>query len=158
MDQNKFQEFKALIFKVGNEEYGVHIKQVVSIERMQAITPYPNRPPHVLGVTTVRDVVTPVVDVRTALTGESLKPTDDMRIIIVQVYEKEIGLVVDAATDVLDIAPDTIQYPNLLEVKDVSYLKGISKLDQRLIILLDIEKLLEDTTNLDELKEIKDEF
>ena len=69
---------------------------------------------------------------------------------------KEIGLVVDSATDVIDIARDTIQHPNLLESKIVSYVKGISKIDARLIILLDIELLLENTTNLDELKEIKD--
>jgi purine-binding chemotaxis protein CheW len=154
-DQIKFQDFKALIFKVGQEEYGVNIGQVVSIERMQTITAYPNRPPHVLGVTTLRDVVTPVVDLRAALTGESLQPTDATRIIIVQTYDNAIGLVVDAATEVLDIALDTIQHPNLLEEKDVSYLKGITKLDHRLLILLDIEKLLEDTTNLYELKEIK---
>ncbi|WP_052353712.1 chemotaxis protein CheW [Neobacillus jeddahensis] len=150
------QDNKTLIFKVDNEEYGVHINQVVSIERMQEITPYPNRPAHVLGVTTIRDVVTPIVDLREALTGESVQVADASRMIIVQVYDKEIGLVVDAATDVLNIPEDTIQHPNLLEAKDVSYLKGISKLDERLIILLDIEKLLEDTTNLDELKEIKD--
>jgi purine-binding chemotaxis protein CheW len=155
-EQMKFQDIKTLIFKVGQEEYGVSISQVVSIERMQDITPYPNRPAHVLGVTTIRNVVMPVVDLRAALTGESLKPSDAARIIIVQVYDNEIGLVVDAATDVLDIVPDTIQHPNLLEAKDASYLKGISKLDHRLVILLDIEKLLEDTTNLDELKEIKD--
>ncbi|CRK80934.1 chemotaxis protein CheW [Neobacillus massiliamazoniensis] len=156
MPQLIIEDFKVLIFKVGREEYGVNIDQVVSIERMQDITPYPNRLPHVLGVTSIRNAVTPVVDLRSALTGKSLEPSDSLRIMIVQVYEKEIGLVVDAATDVLDITPDTIQHPKLLEEKDVSYLKGISQLEHRLVILLDIEKLLEDTTNLDELKEIKD--
>lgn len=150
------EELKTLIFKVGNEEYGVHISQVVSIERMQSITPYPNRPPHVLGVTTIRNVVTPVVDLRAALTGVHTTPDDSTRIIIVQARDREIGIVVDAATDVLDIPKDTIQHPNLLETKQASYLKGISKLEERLLILLDIEELLEDTTNLDELKDLKD--
>jgi purine-binding chemotaxis protein CheW len=158
IDKTAIQDFKVLIFKIGQEEYGVHINQVVSIERMQAITPYPNRPPHVLGVTTVREIVTPVVDLRAALTGQSLEASDVTRMIIVQVYDKEIGLVVDAATDVMDITPESIQYPKLFEAKNVSYLKGISKLDNRLIILLDIEKLLEDTTNLDELKDIKNKL
>lgn len=155
-EQSKFQDVKTLIFKVGQEEYGVHISQVVSIERMENITPYPNRPPHVLGVASIRNVVTPVVDLSSALTSGSLLGKDSSRIIIVQVHNQPIGLLVDAATDVLDISPETIQHPNLLEIKDVSYLKGISKLEHRLVILLDIEKLLEDTTNLDELKEIKD--
>jgi purine-binding chemotaxis protein CheW len=149
------QDNKTLIFKVGQEEYGVQISQVVSIERMQEITPYPNRPRHVLGLTSIRDIVTPVVDLRDALKGGGIQETDSARIIIVQVQDKEIGLVVDAATDVLDISLDTIQQPNLLGTKKASYLTGISKLDERLIILLDIEKLLEDTTNIDELNEIK---
>jgi purine-binding chemotaxis protein CheW len=152
-EQIKFQDNKSLIFKVGQEEYGIHISQVISIERMQNISSYSNMPPHVLGVTSIRNVVTPVVNMREALTGESLQPTDAMGIIIVQVAEKVIGLVVDAATDVLDLVPDTIQHPNLLETKVVSYLKGISKLDNRLIFLLDIEKLLEETTNFDKWRE-----
>lgn len=158
MGQMLTQDNKTLIFKVGHEEFGVQINQVVSIERMQEITPYPNRPPHVLGVTSIRNIVTPVVDLREALKGGVIQDTDTARIIIVQVQEKEIGLVVDAATDVLDISPDTIQQPNLLGAKKASYLTGISKLDERLIILLDIEKLLEDTTNIDELSEIKNDL
>ncbi|MED3624022.1 chemotaxis protein CheW [Neobacillus thermocopriae] len=157
-NQNHITDYKAVIFKVGEEEYGVHINQVISIERMQEITPYPNRPAHVLGVTVLREVVTPVIDLRSALRGEALIPSDSSRIILVLVEDKQIGLIVDAATDVLDIMIDTIQHPNLLDSKEISYLKGISKMDDRLIILLDIEKLLEKTTNLDELKEIKETF
>jgi purine-binding chemotaxis protein CheW len=159
-DQIKFQDSKVLIFKLGQIEYGVHISQVVSIERMQSIsiTPYPNRPPYVLGVTSLRSVVTPIVDIRAALTGESLQQTDITRIIIVKVYDKEIGLVVDAATDVMELPPETIDYTNLLESKDASYLLGVSKLENRLVILLDIEKLLDDTTNLDELKRMVESF
>lgn len=152
---NSYQELKTLVFRVGQEHYGIHINQVVSIERMQEITSYPNRPPYVVGVTTVRDEVIPVVDLRAALSGESFQHEDSSRIIIVQVYKNSIGLLVDAATDVLDIAVESIQQPNLLETREVSYLKGIAKLEQRLLILLDIERLLEDTTNLDDLNEIK---
>jgi purine-binding chemotaxis protein CheW len=153
----ELEDSKTLVFRVGQEEYGVHISQVVSIERMQEITTFPNRPPFVLGVTTVRSVVTPVVDMRTALIGEALEVSHTTRIIIVMVNGQEIGLVVDAAVDVIDILPETIQHPNLMmQIKNVSFLKGISKLESRLIILLDIEQLLEDTTNLNELKEIKD--
>lgn len=149
---------KTLVFKVAQEEYGVQINQVVSIERMQEITPYPNRPLHVLGVTTIRNIVTPVVDLRSALTGKAVELTETARMIIVHADGKEIGLVVDAATDVMDIDQDTIQQPRLMETETISYLKGISYHNDRLIILLDIERLLEDMTNLDELKEIKEAF
>ncbi|CEG25890.1 chemotaxis protein CheW [Bacillus sp. B-jedd] len=149
------KDFKALIFRVGREEYGVQIHQVVSIERMEPVTAYPNRPPHVLGIATIRDVVTPIVDLSAALTGKLQEHSDSTRIIIVQAGGKEIGIVVDAATAVQDIPSESIQQPNLMELKHVEYLLGISKLDGRLIILLDIEKLLEDTTRLDELKKLQ---
>jgi purine-binding chemotaxis protein CheW len=158
VDQNKY--FKVLVFKVCQEEYGIHINQIVSIERMQGIniTSYPNRQPHVLGFSSIRNVVVPVVDFRTALNGDSSNQLDGTRLIIVRVFDKEIGLVVDSATDVLDISLDTIQYPNLLETKETSYFKGVSKIENRFVILLDIEKLLEDTTNLDELKSLIDSY
>jgi purine-binding chemotaxis protein CheW len=153
----KVEDSKSLVFRVGSEEYGVHITQVVSIERMQEITSFPNRPPHVVGFTTVRNIVIPVIDMRTALIGYTIGANETSRIIIVMVKEQEIGLIVDAATDVIDILPESIQHPDLMmQTKEISYLKGVSKLESRLIILLDIEKLLEDTTNLDELKNIKD--
>ena len=62
MSQTTIEDFKALIFKIGQEEYGVNISQVVSIERIAPITTFPNRPRHVLGVITIRNVVMPVVD------------------------------------------------------------------------------------------------
>ncbi|MGJ7909831.1 chemotaxis protein CheW [Neobacillus sp. LXY-1] len=149
------KDFKALVFKIGQEEYAVHINQVISIERMQEMTPYPNRLPHVVGVATIREVVTPIVDLRAALTGIKTDLLDEARIIVVQVEGNEVGLIVDAATDVLDIPSETVQHPNLLETRDVSYLIGISKLADRLLILLDINKLLNETTNLEELNQIK---
>ncbi|MEH7300166.1 chemotaxis protein CheW [Neobacillus drentensis] len=159
-DQVKFQDAKVLIFKLGQEEYGVHINQVVSIERMQtlSITPYPNRASHVLGVASIRDVVIPIVDMRAALTGEALKQTDVTRIIIVRVYDKEIGIIVDAATDVLDLPAESVEQTNILETNNVSYLLGISRFDNRIVILLDIEKLLENTTNLDDLRDMIQSF
>lgn len=158
MDQKIMQDLKVLIFKIVQEEYGIDINQVVSIERMQEIIPYPNRPAYVLGVTKVREIVIPVFDLRTALTGQYFETTNETRMIIVQVKDNEIGLIVDDATDVMDIGLKTIQHPKLFEAKEVSYLKGISKLDNRIIILLDIEELLEDMTNLDELKDLKNDM
>jgi purine-binding chemotaxis protein CheW len=145
---------KMIICRVGNEEFGISINQVVSIERMPTITPYPNRSPYVLGVTTVRNIVTPIVDLSSALKGEPVESSDETRVIIVQAFDSFFGLVVDSATDILDIPAESIQRPNLLEDRNVSYLKGISETNERLLVLLDIEKLLEDTTNLDELREI----
>jgi purine-binding chemotaxis protein CheW len=158
MDQKITQGLKVLIFKIVQEEYGIDINQVVSIERMQEIIPYPNRPLYVLGVTKVREIVIPVFDLRSALTGQSFETTNDTRMIIVQVKDNEIGLLVDDATDVMDIDLETIQHPKLFEAKEVSYLKGISKLENRIIILLDIEEFLEDMMNFDGLEDIRNEL
>ena len=149
---------KTLVFKVGIEEYGVPISQVVSIERMQEINPYPNRPAHVLGVTTIRERITPVVDMRSALNGEPFEPKDSARIIVVLARDSEVGLVVDAATDVIEMDLALVQQPHLLERKKADYLKGMADMDGRLIILIDAENMLEDTANLDDLKDIKDQL
>ena len=149
---------KTLVLKVGVEEYGVPISQVVSIERMQEINPYPNRPAHVLGVTTIRGKITPVVDMKSALNGMLLEPKDSARLIVVTAGDMEVGLAADAATDVIEIDLASIQQPHLLESKKAGYLKGMADIGGRLIILMDAEELLEDTANLDDLKDVKDQL
>jgi purine-binding chemotaxis protein CheW len=74
------------------------------------------------------------------------------------VYDKEIGIIVDAATDVLDLPAESVEQTNILETNNVSYLLGISRFDNRIVILLDIEKLLENTTNLDDLRDMIQSF
>lgn len=148
-------ELKVVVFRVGSEEYAISIEDVVSIERMQPLTSLPKSPEYISGVINIRDVVTPVLDLRVALGQEQFTNHDLTRIILIRIGEKPVGLVVDAATDVMDIPVDTIQKPELVGMQMDSFLKGVSKLSERLLIILDIQKLLTEVDAFDKLKDFQ---
>lgn len=149
------EELKVVVFRVGPEEYAINIEDVISIERMQPVTALPKSPEYISGVINIRDVVTPVLDLRIAL-GQKQFTTDDLtRILLIRVGEKPVGLIVDAATDVIDIPTETIQQPDLVGIEMDSFLKGVSKLSDRLLIILDIQSLLKEVDAFDKLKDFK---
>jgi len=153
------QKFKVVVFQVGNEEFGLHVERVVSIERMQPITVVPKMPEYVAGVINLRGIVTPIIDLRKALLQPEVKDDDRTRIIIARVDDENvIGLIVDAATDVLDIPSDSVQKPNFSVNHDVAFLLGVAKLHDRLLILIDINQLLRDITSLEVLKQVKNYY
>ncbi len=142
---------KAVIFQLKDEEYGVDVQQVHLIERMNHITRVPKMPTFVKGVINLRGIVTPVIDLRERFSIETTNYTDSTRIIIVQVEDKEVGLIVDAANDVIDIPSDQIeQPPEVVGRIESDYIRGVAKLDERLLILLNLNKVL----NSEELIEI----
>ncbi|MDB5085319.1 MAG: metal dependent phosphohydrolase [Bacilli bacterium] len=149
----KLESFKAVLFQLDQQEYAISIDQVISIERLQTITEIPKMPSHVSGVINLRGVVTPVVDIRMALLGKEAVNSETTRIIVVNADGSAIGLVVDSATDVLDIPADSLQQPKLSKENEASFLQGIAKINERLLIMIDIQCLLEDVTALEQLKE-----
>ncbi len=149
------EELKVVVFRIGSEEYAINIQDVVSIERMQLLTELPKSPEYVSGVINIRNVVTPILDLRIALGQKQFKESDMTRIILIRLEDKPVGLIVDAATDVIDIPAETIQHPNLVGVEMNSFLKGVSKLSERLLIILDIQSLLKDINAIEQLKEFK---
>lgn len=104
-------EVKVIVFRLKDEEYGVEVGQVKSIERLEHITRVPNTPDFVKGVINLRGVVTPIIDLRKRFDFEELDFTESTRIIVVTVQDKEVGLIVDAANDVIDIPSDSIEPP-----------------------------------------------
>ncbi|WEG14972.1 chemotaxis protein CheW [Pullulanibacillus sp. KACC 23026] len=148
------EPIKCLIFKAGHEEYGIPIDKISSIERTQGLTisAYPNREPHVLGFSTIRNRIIPVVDMCSTFNLDTENSIEATRLIIVKVQEKEIGLSVEKASEFLDVSPESIQHPRVMGTENAQYIQGVTKFEQRLIILLDIERLLENTVNLEELK------
>lgn len=131
---------RTIVFKIGKEEYGIDIKQVQSIERMQPVTAIPNSSPALIGVTNIRGKVLPIFDLRKILSAEA-EIKDDTRIILVECQGKTMGIVVDEANEVIEIIQDTIQQPSFTVEQD-TFIKGIAMLDGRLLILIDIEKLV----------------
>lgn len=137
------QVIKAVIFQLNDEEYGVDVHQVQSIERMIHITRVPKMPDFVKGVINLRGVVTPIIDLKERFSIETTAYTDSTRIIIVQVDDKEVGLIVDSANDVIDIPTEKIEQPPEVVGKiESDYIRGVAKLDDRLLILLNLNKVL----------------
>lgn len=139
----KNQAIKAVIFQLNDEEYGVDVQQVQSIERLLHITRVPKMPDFVKGVINLRGVVTPIIDLKERFSIEMTEYTNSTRIIIVQVEDKEVWLIVDAANDVIDIPADKIeQPPEVVGRIESDYIRGVAKLDERLLILLNLNKVL----------------
>lgn len=154
MEQNRHveNEMKVIVFRLRDEEYGVEVNQVRSIERMQHITRVPKTPPFVKGVINLRGVVTPIINLRSRFDLEEEEYTESTRIIIVAVNDVEVGLIVDAANDVIDIPNDAIEPPpEVVGGVEAEYLRGVAKLDQRLLILLNLDKVLK----MDEINQLK---
>ncbi len=134
---------KYVIFKLIDEYYGLDIENVISVEKMQEFTRIPNAPSYVRGVINLRGEVIPVIDLREKL-GLKLKSTDEnTRIIIVSESEINLGIIVDSSSEVLEIQRSLIDKPLASEEESNNYLKGIGKVDGRLIIIIDLEKLIE---------------
>jgi len=137
-------------FKLGNEEYAVDILKVQEINRMKEITRVPNTPAYVEGVINLRGKVIPVINLRTKFGLENRENDAQSRIMIMDVQGITMGLVVDAVSEVLRVPSNIIEpTPPMASNISTEYLKGIAKLEDRLIILLDMDMLVgkqEETT------------
>jgi purine-binding chemotaxis protein CheW len=151
------EEMKVIVFQLKDEEYGVPVYQVKTIERIGPMTRVPRTHDFVKGVINLRGVVTPIIDLRGRFQMEETEYTDNTRIIVVAVEDIEVGLVVDSANDVLDIPRNSIEPPpEVIGGIRAAYLNGIAKLDDRLLVLLNLEKVLnkEEIQQLEHLEEI----
>lgn len=146
------EELKVIVFRLLDEEYGVDVNQVLSIERMEHITRVPKTADFVKGVINLRGVVTPIIDLRSRFNIDTTPYTDSTRIIIVSVGGVEVGLIVDSANDVIDIPLDAIEpAPEVVGGIEATYLHGVAKLNKRLLILLNLNKVL----NEEEVKQLE---
>lgn len=136
-------QLKVIVFQIENEEYAVPVNQVGSIERLESITRVPRTEKFVKGIINLRGVIIPVIDLRLRFGMEETSYTELTRIIIIHLDQIEVGLIVDVANDVIDIPDDAIESaPEVVGTIHVDYISGVAKLDKRLIILLDLQKIL----------------
>lgn len=132
-----------LTFQLLNEEYGIDILQVQEIKNYSHITPIPNTPKHVKGAMNLRGTVVPIVDLRLKFSMPDSDYDQYTVIIVVTIGERVVGLVVDAVNDVLNVSPDECEPPPRLGGEiDASFITGLAKSEDRLITLLNIEKLV----------------
>jgi len=136
-------EMQLVVFELGDESYGVDISRVQDINRMQEITEIPHAPESVVGVINLRGRVIPVIDLRKRFGLPDAVHTKDTRIVVVHLDGNLIGVIVDAVSQVLRIPADIVEQPSpVLAGVDSRYLRGIAKLADRLVILLDLDFVL----------------
>jgi purine-binding chemotaxis protein CheW len=130
-------------FFLAREEYGVDVKQVQEIRRVAEITSVPRAPEFVRGVINLRGRILPVLDLRRRLGLGEVVVDRASRIVVVRVKERLLGLLVDGASQVLKIPVSRVEpAPEEVVQKGGDYIRGVAKLDDRLIILVDLERLL----------------
>lgn len=136
-------EEQLVIFELANEVYGVDISRVQEIIRMTTITRLPRAPEFVEGVINLRGKVIPVVDLKKRFGLEEGERTKSSRIVVVDVGDHTIGMVVDAVSEVLRVLTEAVEPPSpVVTTIESDYIRGIAKVDGRLIILLDLNKVL----------------
>jgi purine-binding chemotaxis protein CheW len=141
--QSFVDTMKIVIFRVNSEEYGVDVSLIKSIERMTEVTRVPNVNEYIIGVMNLRGSVIPVVDLRKRFGFQPEEYKEETRIIVVTLEDLEVGLVVDSCSDVTDIYKKNIEPPpTVVGGIESTYIQGVTKIDRRLIILLDMEKTL----------------
>lgn len=129
-------------FHLGGEEYALEILRVQEIIRMMNLTRVPNSPDFVEGVINLRGKVIPVIGLRKRFGMPTRNYDKQSRIVVVEVFGNVVGFVVDAVNEVLRIPADTVEPPPRLTKVDRELVSGVGKLENRLLLLLDVEKLL----------------
>ncbi len=136
-------EGRVLTFALSEEEYGIEILKVREILGLQAITTVPQTPEHMKGVLNLRGRVIPVIDLRLKFSIQEEEHTGETCIIVVEVNSMHIGVIVDSVSEVVDIGSGDIEdTPKFGQGIDTDFIMGLGKVNEKTIILLDIEMVL----------------
>lgn len=145
-DMHKRQDAELLqlvTFSIGDEEFGVDILKVQEIIRTMEITKVPKAPEFVEGVINLRGKVIPIIDLRKRFGMETRAHDKNTRIIVIEINNMIVGFVVDSVSEVLRISADTVEPPPpVVAGVESEYIKGVGKLADRLLIMLDLDRLL----------------
>jgi purine-binding chemotaxis protein CheW len=145
---------EVLVFLLGEEEYGVDILKVQEIRGYDRVKPIPNAPDYLKGVIGLRGLVVPIVDLRMKFQLESVRYDQFTVVVILRIAGRVIGVVVDGVCDVVALDPSEVRAaPHLGSIVDSSYIAGLVTREERMVLLLDIEKLLS-SGELNLLKEV----
>ncbi|CAI0864096.1 chemotaxis protein CheW [Serratia proteamaculans] len=135
------QEF--LIFTLGNEEYGIDILKVQEIRGYDQVTRIANTPAFIKGVTNLRGVIVPIIDLRVKFAQQDVSYDENTVVIVLNFGQRVVGIVVDGVSDVLSLTTEQIRpAPEFAVTLATEYLTGLGSLGDRMLILVDIEKLL----------------
>jgi purine-binding chemotaxis protein CheW len=142
-DTKGAEEIQLVVFSIGREEFAVEVTQVREIMRMEEITRMPKSPHFVEGIINLRGQIIAVVELAKRLNLEAGERSSDTRIIVVEAEEIKIGMIVDSVSEVLRVSADAVEpSPTLATDVSAAYLRGVVKQDNRLIIMLDLTRVL----------------
>ncbi len=132
-----------LTFTLGKEEYGIDILRVQEIRGYDAVTAIANTPPFIKGVVNLRGVIVPIVDMRIKFNLGNVEYNQFTVVIILNLAHRVVGMVVDGVSDVITLTSEQIKAaPEFGSALDTQYINGLGAVDQRMIILIDIERLM----------------
>jgi len=132
-----------LTFTLGPEEYGIDILKVQEIRGYDAVTTIANTPEFIKGVINLRGIIVPIVDMRIKFKLENVSYDQLTVVIILNLASRVVGMVVDGVSDVIALTPEQIKTaPQFGATLDTQYLMGLGTVDERMLILVDIEKLM----------------
>jgi purine-binding chemotaxis protein CheW len=134
---------EALAFKLGNEEYGIKILKVQEIRGYESVTRIASAPEHVKGVVNLRGTIVPIVDMRIKFNLGEPTYNQFTVVIILNIQDRVVGMVVDSVSDVISLTADQIKpAPDMGGALNTDYLVGLGTVDERMIILVDIDRLM----------------
>lgn len=137
------QNREFLVFSLGEEEYAIDILKVQEIRGYENVTRIANAPDFIKGVTNLRGIIVPIVDLRIKFRLEKVEYGGQTVVIVVNVGDRVIGIVVDGVSDVMTLTPEQIKpAPEFGVTLSSDFLSGLGSLEDRMLVLVDIEKLL----------------
>jgi purine-binding chemotaxis protein CheW len=138
------KEIQIVGLHIGRETFGLPISVVREIVRVPEITAVPNAPKHIEGVINLRGRIIPIVDLRKRFGEKVPEPSRKNRVVVVELETRAIGLMVNSASEVLRIPPSDIEPPhNIFQEGELNFISGVAKLNGRLVMLLDLNRILE---------------
>ncbi|MBG6077590.1 chemotaxis protein CheW [Polaromonas sp. CG_9.11] len=143
MTSSASKALEFLSFTLGQEEYGIDIQKVQELRGYDTVTRIANAPEHIKGVVNLRGIIVPIIDMRIKFNLGT--PTYDQFtvVIILNIASRVMGMVVDSVSDVITLKPEQIKpAPAMGSVLDTEYLMGLGTLDERMLILIDLDRLM----------------
>jgi purine-binding chemotaxis protein CheW len=141
--QNKQNGVEVLAFTLGNEEYGIEITKVQEIRGYNAVTTIANAPDFIKGVINLRGIIVPIVDMRVKFNLGNPTYDEFTVVIILNLGKHVVGMVVDSVSDVITLTPEQVKpAPEMGTAVDTKHLIGLGTVDERMVILIDIDQLM----------------
>lgn len=144
---------KTVVFQAGTEEYAFPILYVISIEKLEGMTAIPHMPDYVTGITKVRGDLIPVIDLDKVLYKCDIQADEKTRLIVLQTAEISLGVLVRDAKEILEIPDENLKQPGLIAYQKTKFITGIANFEQRMIMIIDPETLIQSLEGIKEIKE-----